>query len=264
MTDADEIRPLPPGLPFGPLEWVAETTSTNADLLRRVGGGTGTVRVADHQTAGRGRLGRRWESAAGTALLVSVLLRPRLALDRLHLVTLATGLAVVAACADRGVTVGLKWPNDVVLAGPAGDRKLAGVLAETALTPAGGVERVVTGVGLNLTADAYPPELAGSAVSLEELGEVIDDRHDLLVAVLGHLADRLAAAERSPGEVLGEARTRSATLGRRVRVAVGDEVVEGLASRLTDEGHLVLQTGGAERTIVAGDVDTLRPRTPPP
>ncbi|HLI72506.1 MAG TPA: biotin--[acetyl-CoA-carboxylase] ligase [Acidimicrobiales bacterium] len=118
------------------------------DEARR-GAPAGLVAVAGHQSAGRGRLGRRWEAPAGSNLLMSVLLRPALALGELHLCTVAVALAAADACASAaGLDAQLKWPNDLVV----GDRKLAGILAEAAAgsSPGASVEAVVVGLGLNV------------------------------------------------------------------------------------------------------------------
>src|ERR1051325_2188638 len=102
-----------------------ELDSTNRWLLdeARRGAPEGVVAVADHQTAGRGRLGRTWEAPAGASLLTSILLRPALPLERRHLVTTAVALAGAAAISEAGPL--LKWPNDLLI----GNRKVAGVLA---------------------------------------------------------------------------------------------------------------------------------------
>ena len=112
------------------MEWVAETGSTNADLLTaaRAGAPSGTVLVADHQTAGRGRLGRQWHAPPGSSLLASILFHEP-GRTALHRYTQAVGVAAVEACrSTAGVTAALKWPNDLLV----GERKLAGVLAESA------------------------------------------------------------------------------------------------------------------------------------
>src|SRR5580692_10569135 len=154
--------PGPAGTRFGPVRRFAEIDSTNRYLLdaARAGAPEGAVAVADYQRAGRGRLGRRWEAPPGSNLLVSVLLRPRLAVEELHLCTVAVALAASAACEQgAGVVPDLKWPNDLMV----GDRKLGGILAEA--LPAGtsaadaddGTGRgstnapaVVVGLGLNV------------------------------------------------------------------------------------------------------------------
>jgi BirA family biotin operon repressor/biotin-[acetyl-CoA-carboxylase] ligase len=122
------------GTRFLELRHFAEVDSTNRYLLdeARAGAPEGLVAVADHQTAGRGRLGRRWEAPRGSNLLASVLLRPALAVDELHLCTVVVALAARTACAlVAAVAPELKWPNDLIV----GERKLAGVLAESVPGP---------------------------------------------------------------------------------------------------------------------------------
>jgi BirA family biotin operon repressor/biotin-[acetyl-CoA-carboxylase] ligase len=228
--------------------------STNRYLLdeARAGAPAGVVAVADHQTAGRGRLGRTWEAAPGSALLVSVLLRPEVAPDRLGLVTMAAGLALSDAVrAVAGITAGLKWPNDLVV----DDRKLAGLLAEADLA-AGGVRAVVVGAGCNLTTAAIPPDLVGTATACEPEAGVPVDRDALLDAFLAALRGRLADLDSVPDAY----RPRSATLGRRVRVDLGDgHVLEGQAVAIADSGALVVRDDdGDEITVSVGDVVHLR------
>jgi BirA family transcriptional regulator, biotin operon repressor / biotin---[acetyl-CoA-carboxylase] ligase len=232
----------------------ARIDSTNRYVLdeARTGAAAGLVAVADHQTAGRGRLGRAWEAAPDTSLLVSVLLRPDLPADRLFLLTLAAGLALADALASvAGVTAGLKWPNDLVV----DDKKLAGLLAEADLS-AGAPRAVVLGAGCNLTADAVPPDLAARATAVElEAGHAVD-RDALLSAFLDALAERLDVLD----TVLPDARARSATLGRRVRIKLpGDQVLEGEATALADDGALLLRDdAGRDHAVAVGDVVHVR------
>lgn len=218
-----------------------EIDSTNRWLLEqaRSGAAEGLVAVAGHQTAGRGRLGRKWEAPPGSALLVSVLLRPSdLEPERLHLVTAAVGLAAAEACtAVTGgrVSPGLKWPNDLVV----GDSKLAGVLAEAAL-PA-----VVVGCGVNVT---WAPEGASC------LGDGVTP-DGLLVALLERLGHWYGRWD----DVASAYRLRCSTLGRLVRVELADETFTGHAADVTDDGHLLVDVGVCLRTVTAGDVVHLRP-----
>ena len=215
---------------FGDIRWYAQVDSTNrvvADLAR-AGAPDGVVVGADHQTAGRGRRGRTWEAPAGASLLVSVLLRPAPAL-----VTLAAGLAAAGACeAVAGATVGLKWPNDLLVgvAGPGGrsgeEAKVGGILTEAVAGAA------VVGLGVNLV---WAP--AGAAC----LGPEVD-RDALLDAYLTALD--------APGDVLSRYRRRCTTLGRRVRVQLAAETLEGVAGDVDDDGRLVVDG----RPIAAGDV----------
>lgn len=233
---------------FTDLRWFASIDSTNRYLLGEAARGApeGVVAVADEQTAGRGRLGRSWIARPGASLLVSVLLRPRLPAGRIHLVTLAAGVAAVDAVrALAGVPAALKWPNDVVV----DDRKLAGILAEAS------GDAVVVGMGLNVRWDEFPGELRDIATACNLCGTRPVSRVELLDAWLAGYDARLRDLDR----VVAAATERSATLGRRVRVELAHETVEGLASRLTRDGHLVVRTDdGADMEVAAGDVVHLR------
>lgn len=226
------------GTRFREVRWFETVDSTNRYLLQCAAEGEaqGLVAVADEQTAGRGRLGRTWVAPPGSALLVSVLLRPELTAERTHLVTLAAGLAALDAIAVLAPTPArLKWPNDVVV----DDRKLAGILAE-----ADGSGAVVVGMGFNVQPEALPAELHDIATAL------VLDRRRLLGEWLRAYDARLAALDR----VVADAVQRSATLGRRVRVELAQETFEGTARSLTDEGFLVVDG----RVVSAGDVVHLR------
>jgi BirA family biotin operon repressor/biotin-[acetyl-CoA-carboxylase] ligase len=241
--------------------------STNRYLLdeARRGAPEGVVAVADHQEAGRGRLGRRWEAPPGANLLVSVLLRPDLPPASRHLASAVVALAAADAVdAVAGLATGLKWPNDLL--GPDG-RKLAGVLAEADLGAAAGPARppVVVGIGINVAwparLDDLPPELTTTATSLAlETGHPVD-RSALLDALLDALEPRVADLSTPTGRArqAADLRARCVTLGAAVRVELPDASFEGTAADVTDEGHLVVDTPDGRRTVVAGDVVHLRP-----
>jgi BirA family biotin operon repressor/biotin-[acetyl-CoA-carboxylase] ligase len=179
---------------------------------------------------------------------------------------MAVGVAAAQAVEElAGFAPRLKWPNDLVWPGDgsAGDRKLAGILAE-ADWPAGPDRQagVVVGIGLNVVWPAdLPPELADVAVAINHVTGQEVDREDLLVALLRHLASWYAplVATSDVAPLRAAWRDASATLGRQVRVDLGTEAIEGLAVDVTDEGHLVVETpAGERRTIPAGDVVHLR------
>lgn len=238
----------------------AEIDSTNTALLAEAAAGApdGLVIVADHQRAGRGRLGRTWDAAPGSALLVSVLVRPAIEPDRLALLTLVAGYemaAAVDAVCDAGVV--LKWPNDLRLGG----RKLGGVLTE-ARTDAPGA--MVVGVGVNVSRGALPPEVAPEAVSLEEAGHAVT-RADVLAAFLDRLDVRLGAIEADSAhapDFLDDYASVCETLGTGVRVRLhttGAVVVEGTAVRIASDGSLVVRdAGGREVAVGHGEVEQLR------
>lgn len=238
------------------LRVLARTPSTQ-DVVRaaaRAGAAEGWCCVAAEQTAGRGRLGRRWEAPAGQALLVSVLLRPPAALA--GAVPLLGGVAVadaVAACS--GVQVGLKWPNDV-LAGDGG--KLAGVLAEVEPAAVGAARvqdlAVVVGVGLNLTVDDFPPGVAGA--SLHRLAGRAVGWEEALAALLTALGARLAELrEGGVAATVAAWRERAVGIGGRVTVQTASGPLEGDIAGIAEDGALLVATaaGGVVR-VLAGDV----------
>ena len=213
--------------------------------------------VADRQTAGRGRLNRTWEAPPGSALLVSVLLRPDLLPTHLHSTTMAAAVAASDACDEvAGFRPLLKWPNDVVVEG----RKLAGLLAEAELS-GDHVDAVVVGMGLNVNWDRPPPELAGTAIAASEVAGRPIDRDALLDRFLERLEEHYSALVEPGGwrGTLMNYRRLSATLGQRVRVELAGETFTGTAVEVTGEGHLLVEVGGEVRRVPAGDVIHLRP-----
>ena len=248
---------------FGDVRWFAEIDSTNRWVLEqaRAGAPEGLVAVADHQTAGRGRLGRTWTAPPGGSLLASILLRPDLPPDSLHLVTAAVALSAADACrAVAGVEPELKWPNDLLVGG----RKLAGVLAEADLAGAGagGGAVVVAGIGLNVNwPGPLPEELQATATSLDRAAGREVDREALLVELLVGVEGRYAglSQERGRAGLASEYRARCTTIGRVVRVDLADESFTGTACDVTDGGQLLVTTDACLRTVGAGDVVHLRP-----
>ncbi|MCV7283152.1 biotin--[acetyl-CoA-carboxylase] ligase [Mycolicibacterium flavescens] len=239
------------------LDVLAETRSTNADLLARAEHDSigGAVLIAEHQTAGRGRRGRNWSAVPHAQILMSVGVDvsgvPPHAWGWLPL---ATGVAVTDTVAALGVGVGLKWPNDVLVGGA----KLAGILAEVAP----GQQAVVIGVGLNvsLRADEVPLD---EVASLAALGVANPDRHRIVVDLLHALGARLTAWRAAGGAdpaLRRDYRAHSATFGRRVRAILpGDTEIVGVARDVDDEGRLVIETGERTATVSAGDIVHLRP-----
>ncbi len=227
---------------------LGSTSSTNTVALDAAAAGEpeGFVVVADHQTAGRGRLGRTWVAPPGTALLASVLLRPPPAAA--HLAVSALSCAAAAACErTAGVVPALKWPNDLLV----GDRKLGGVLAETV----GNLAAVVVGIGINVHVPAdRPAGIEGLAVDLDAVAGRRVARPDLLDALLMELARRYDDL----GAVMDEYRGRCATLGQRVRVEQLRGSVTGTAAAIADDGSLLVDDGARVVPVTTGDVSHLR------
>jgi BirA family biotin operon repressor/biotin-[acetyl-CoA-carboxylase] ligase len=259
--DAAALRERLARSPWRRIDVVAETGSTNADLIARAAAGEdvdGAVLVAEHQTAGRGRNGRSWSGVPRTQVTMSV----GVSVDDIPnsawgWIPLVTGLAVLDAVAAAGVTAGLKWPNDV-LARPPAHGKLAGILAEVA-APA---SVVVIGIGLNvsLRADELPDP---GATSLALLGGRATDRGDLIVALLDGLALRIAGLRSARGAdatLVAEYTARSLTIGARVRATLpGDREIVGDAAHVDDQGRLGIDTGTETVVVSAGDIVHLRP-----
>jgi BirA family transcriptional regulator, biotin operon repressor / biotin---[acetyl-CoA-carboxylase] ligase len=235
-----------------------ETGSTNADAAAaaRDGAAEGLVVVAERQAAGRGRLGRQWQSPPRAGLAVSVLLRPtEVPSSRYGWLPLLAGVALAETVRRLGeLDAVLKWPNDLLI----GDRKCAGILAESA------GDAVVLGIGLNVT--LRQPELPGAtATSLLLAGSACTDRDPLLRALLRTLADRYRHWRAMAGDpdrsgLRDGYRLHCATLGRTVRVALPSGAdLTGTASDVDSAGRLVVTgTDGTPNQVAAGDVIHVR------
>ncbi len=259
--------------------WYSTVPSTNdlAGALAERGAREGCAVIAEAQSAGRGRHGRAWSSPPGAGLYISAILRPPT--HALSLLTIAAGVAVADAVQSAtGLDPSLKWPNDVY----AGDRKLAGVLAEAGsmddgeddTTAQGGADLrdppdlqggadlygprlkyVVMGIGINIMPAAHPPEVAARATSIEEeLGRSVD-RGLLLTECLASLAMRYEELRQGRSEgVLGAWRTRSAaTLGRTVEWDAGGPR-RGVADGIADDGALLVRTDDGLERVISGEV----------
>ncbi|MFB2581100.1 biotin--[acetyl-CoA-carboxylase] ligase [Herbiconiux sp. P15] len=255
------------------LEWLPSAGSTNDVLVQAATGPSGVewpdlaVVATDHQTAGRGRLGRTWSAPAGGSLAISVLLRPTgadgepIPVERWGVLPLLAGIAmsqVIGGLAHRSSDpVMLKWPNDVLI----GSRKVSGILGE--LLPGGAGLVIGAGVNLTLTEEQLPVPTATSLL-LAGVQQIDPDAvlagylHDL-----GVLYDRWQAhgGDAVASGVIDDAVRVSATLGRAVRVELPDGAVRrGVARSLDDSGRLVVELpdGASPLVVSAGDVTHLR------
>jgi len=224
-------------LHFSPL-----TDSTNSDALdaARSAAPHGSVYFADEQWAGRGRGGHEWRSAAGEGLYVSVLLRPSVPAARLPLLPLAAGLAAAQAIRSAaGLTVDLRWPNDLLL----GPRKAGGILVE-AKTSGGAVDFAVVGIGINVHQRSFEPGLATPATSLEmEAGRRVS-RQGLLVCLLESLERETQGLADPAAGVTIPARVEQASTwirGRQVEVH-GPQACVGVTAGLDEHGFLRVRT----------------------
>ncbi|SNR87883.1 BirA family transcriptional regulator, biotin operon repressor / biotin-[acetyl-CoA-carboxylase] ligase [Geodermatophilus saharensis] len=242
------------------LEVAEEVGSTNAVLAARATDDApeGAVLVAEHQSAGRGRLDRTWVSPPRAGMTVSVLLRPDVPAARRAWLPLLTGVALAEAVGEvSGVRTSLKWPNDLLAAD---GLKLAGILAEAT------GDAVVVGTGLNVTTrrEELPPTGTSLAVVL---GAPVD-RGTLLLAYLRGLERRYLAWTAALGDpvasgLAGDYLAWSSTVGADVTVTLPDGAdLAGTATAVDWDGRLVLQTAAGTVELASGDVQHVRTRPP--
>jgi BirA family biotin operon repressor/biotin-[acetyl-CoA-carboxylase] ligase len=262
-ADADALRP-PSQLDLAALEAATHSlaighpllyfptiasTNTHAHDLARRATPDGTLVITDHQTAGRGRVGRVWQSLPGQQLALSLVLYPHFPA---HFLVMASALAVAEAIeAVTQLRPGIKWPNDVLLA----DRKVCGILIETS------ADFAVLGLGLNVNGSfAEHAELATKATSIAQtLGREV--AREAVAAALLQRLDAFYQRLQSDGDAaqaaLREAwRDRLVMLGKRVMVRQGGQALAGLAEDVDASGALLLRTpDGTLRAIMWGDVE---------
>lgn len=234
-----------------PIYLVHQISSTNdqARQMAEAGAPEGLLLVAEEQTAGRGRAGRRWLTPPGTALALSLVLRPTLPAA---LGARLTMLAGVAACEAvelvAGVRASLKWPNDVLIGG----RKVGGILVESALRDED-LEFAVLGLGLNVSWAPPPEQVDYPATCVDaEAGRAVD-RLKLLRALLAGVEARYSVL--AGPALFDDWRARLETLGRPVVVQLDSETWTGQAEAVEADGALLVRTeAGALRRVLAGDV----------
>jgi BirA family biotin operon repressor/biotin-[acetyl-CoA-carboxylase] ligase len=217
--------------------------------LGEAGVDEGVVVIADEQTAGRGRAGRSWRAAPGSALLCSILLRPSVPPDRLSVLPLLTGLAVAEAIDDCApVRCCLKWPNDIWIR----ERKVCGVLM-TARSRARTVDFVVLGIGVNLIGN--PEDIAPGATSIAAESGIVLEPMALLEALLMRLQSYYDSYVRLGGSFpVAQWRERAALIDEQVEVGDGGKVLTGTFLGVASNGALLLQTAEGMRHVVAGDL----------
>src|SRR5258708_7194760 len=212
-----------------------DSTNTEAARQARLGADEGVAVLARQQTAGRGRHGRIWVSEKNSGLYLSIVLRPKLDIKFLPLITLMTGVSVSDTLTEAGLKPDIKWVNDVLVC----EKKISGILAETIDTPKG--LAVVVGIGINLTSSNFPKDLADIATSVkQETGRTIgaDDLSEKLTRFFGYFYDILCG-DGGPAVIVHEWQRRSTYYsGKSVRVALENDAVSGITEGLETNGAL--------------------------
>ena len=227
---------------------LASTMDTARDLAHD-GEREGAVIVAEEQNKGRGRFNRVWVSPPGLNLYFTVLLRPER--DQLPYMNMAAALAVFDTVAGfAGLKPAVKWPNDVRVGG----RKLSGILIETEFD-GDRLAHALVGIGLNVNLDVSEhPEIADTATSLRSEAGREFNRSDALHSVLANF-DAWYACVKAGKSLTEDWAATLETLGRQVELRWRDQVLEGIAESVDDEGNLILLQPDGERTsVVAGEV----------
>ena len=238
-------------------QWLEETDSTNDQLkkLARQGAPHGTVLIADRQSGGHGRMGRSFHSPGGVGIYFSILLRPQCAPGELMHLTCATAVAMCEAVEKAaGFRPGIKWTNDLV----SGKRKLGGILTELGLSPRGGVDYAIIGIGINCCQQEadFAEEIREIAASLSMVTGKEIDRAAVAAAMMDALyrMDRMLLTEKSA--ILDSYRKNCITIGREISLLrVGEPVRHGKAVDMDDEGALIVEFADGHREAVnSGEV----------
>lgn len=221
-------------LRFDEIDSTNNYAKSNANMLE-----DGTVIIAGKQTLGRGRMGRNWVSDQGAGIWMSVLLKPKINVQKIPLISFLACSAVVKAIKEiYPCNIGIKWPNDIVW----GNRKLGGILCETEILE-DRAQFVIVGMGINTNQNEFSPEISKVAVSLKQI-EGIDTNHTKLIdLILRNLQIGYELLKREDEEsIVNEWRTHSVTLGKEVEFSYDNAKMTGKAIDVTNDGELIIDT----------------------
>lgn len=231
------------------------STQIIAHRLAQEGAPAGTVVLTEQQTAGRGRMARKWDSAAKKGIWMSVILRPQVAPHKAPQFTLVAAVSVIRAIEEvTGVLAEIKWPNDILIEG----KKCTGILTELQ-SDADGIQALIIGIGLNVNQDPedFDEEVREIATSLRMASGKPVNRVELVAALLYHLeqfSEMYIDHGFKPLKLMWE--SYSTTIGKPVRARMAKQTLEGIAEGITDEGVLLLRTGdGALHEIYSADIE---------
>jgi len=230
-----------------------EVDSTNEYAKRLIADGWSSeelsVVTAQYQTAGKGRRGRQWVSPPGTSLILSMFFKSGVDNDKCPMITLLAALAVRDAFAGFGIETDIKWPNDIIIGG----RKLCGILTEAIPDK----EYLIVGIGINLTCDSWPEELADKATSvLMATGDCVDE--DALLDAIVEAMDGYLTDFRESGDLSGLVDTYNEALvsvGKQVTVENPQGAYDGICEGINSRGEMLVRgENGEVTTVYAGEV----------
>ena len=229
-----------------------DSTNAQAKRLAEASYGDGTLIVADHQEAGRGRRGRSWETPAGAKIAGSLLLKPEINPNNASMITLVAALAVSKAITQiTGEPAPIKWPNDIVMNG----KKVCGILTEMS-AQFDYVNHIVVGIGINVNIESFPEEIAETATSLRiETGKQIS-RAELIEAVWEQFETvyEVYLQTQDLRNLVKEYDARLINMHRNVKVLDPKEPFEGRAMGITPRGELMVDTWESRKLVSSGEV----------
>lgn len=229
-----------------------ESTNTYLRQIADQDGGNFLVAIAEHQTAGKGRLGRAWYSPDAGGLWMSLLIRPQLSPAQAQMLTLGTAVAVAKAIREMDIAASIKWPNDVLLSD---GKKVCGIRCEMR-ADIEHVDWVVIGIGININNDHFPAELAEIATCLKTCnhGQSLD-RAAVAAAVLQQMSDIYQKLERSAfAEITQDWQSLATGLHKAVTIQTTAGGLCGVMRGLDEEGYLLLEVEGQIQRVLAGDM----------
>jgi BirA family transcriptional regulator, biotin operon repressor / biotin---[acetyl-CoA-carboxylase] ligase len=228
-----------------------DSTNAYAKTFAIKGAEEGTVVLADHQTAGRGRFGRPWLAEPGSSLLFSVIIRPTFSKDTIGLLSFfaAAGIAL-AVESVTGKQCECKWPNDILMNG----NKFCGILMESTFQK-NELDFIIIGIGLNVNQKNFPGDLASKATSLsKECGTELDRRNVFCGIMLSLESFYTDVRKGNFTNVLTEWKARTTLFGKRIMLTQTTNIIDGVAIDLASDGGLVVETKTGQRVFHAGDV----------
>jgi BirA family biotin operon repressor/biotin-[acetyl-CoA-carboxylase] ligase len=228
-----------------------DSTNAYAKTIANKGAKEGTIVIADHQTAGRGRFGRTWLAESGSSLLFSIIIRPTFNKDKSGLLSFFAAAGIALAVENvTGVQCECKWPNDILL----NERKFCGILMESTFQK-NKLDYIIIGIGLNVNQKNFLGDLASKATSLSrECGKEID-RRNVFCKIMSSLESLYIDVSRGDfNAVLMEWKSRATIFGKQITLTQAATVIDGIASNLASDGGLVVETKTGQHVFYAGEV----------